>query len=970
MGRWHWRTLFLLLIILLVACQSPGTGGRDKALRLNPDSKRVLVLVSGLGSSNPDGEKWWANKGSDEYNNWKSLLDTLDMQRYRSVLLLTYKIGGDLEAKYEKKDSCQVLDPATNVKRLLQKYPDSEFDFVAHSLGGVVVLHGLAAVQEQESLARVHAAVTLDSPLLGVTGEWAVIGASFACPEPAPGLIAYLQLGGPASAVSMATASRIDLYTVGNKRDFVVFDDVSHVSGLEQGQLTIEVGPFAKPMPPPQELVKAHSLVRQEPAVLGAVEGWLKQDGRRYVARRPGGPDATTGLVPTGQAPGGVSGPSRATTTPSAGHARQPGVPEIALLRREENLTTIGFMARTPLETGPTSGTATFEDDHGNRYEVDQSRFSLESILGPADLSLLIPMMQSLMPPGFEFVVEVPIKMPAKAPLIMRFGNESVRITESILTKPTLPQRLPGAREAGQTLPIDQWVKASVGDIVAGKGTDGAHYVTNVSIDNVDYLPARVLLFVGSQRGDGTITLESVVKKGEQRPYWVGGIDVQPKGLMGELLLPTMQAATRPKNIYGGSFAPQSKTQFTIPLWEKSASPPRTVLIFVVGGSEQTAKKAEQEKRLVGGTFLLPVSSGAVSPKPSDPKRSASVYEQLLGLIPDTAGTRSSVLINDYALVRDVFGVSIPGPDADENALLKYRNDVLRSFGEARRVPAFSPWISGYDRGPLRSFRRYLGFDLRDVDQTVLAGVPPQELEIIRGRFNPEATEQVLRQCTECTPPLLQQHQGITFYSWGGDREQDLDKGNAPPAYDRLGRGGRIAVSDKHVFRTLETDGMKAIIESTVGQRRSLVDVEEFRLLARGMHELDAFAVAFSDQAQGLKQSLQFYTQHREALERSPLLRPYRAFAIGEGRDAGGQYMALALVHPDADSAADNVTILQQRLREAKSLQTGAYWSDLVSSTEISTQGRVLVAKLRGPIHLMWLDEVFIQRDPLLLYRD
>lgn len=72
----------------------------------------------------------------------------------------------------------------------------------------------------------------------------------------------------------------------------------------------------------------------------------------------------------------------------------------------------------------------------------------------------------------------------------------------------------------------------------------------------------------------------------------------------------------------------------------------------------------------------------------------------------------------------------------------------------------------------------------------------------------------------------------------------------APPAFDRLGMGGRIAVLDGFVFRTVGTAGMQNAIDTSVGRRDSLAGVDEFRLLAVGLDELNTYSGFLSDQTQ------------------------------------------------------------------------------------------------------------------------
>ena len=68
-----------------------------------------------------------------------------------------------------------------------------------------------------------------------------------------------------------------------------------------------------------------------------------------------------------------------------------------------------------------------------------------------------------------------------------------------------------------------------------------------------------------------------------------------------------------------------------------------------------------------------PGTTPAEPPAPdTDDNLPAAVYEVLLGTIPDTPEARSSVYINDYTLVRQMFDIPLPGPGDDEDALEVY----------------------------------------------------------------------------------------------------------------------------------------------------------------------------------------------------------------------------------------------------------------------------------------------------------
>ena len=248
----------------------------------------------------------------------------------------------------------------------------------------------------------------------------------------------------------------------------------------------------------------------------------------------------------------------------------------------------------------------------------------------------------------------------------------------------------------------------------------------------------------------------------------------------------------------------------------------------------------------------------------------SSAYEELLALIPNTPDTRSMVFLNDYVLLRKAANVALPGPNANEEALHNYLGALVTTslergvmgLGEAPYISGYSPrnrqFLTTNQGAP--GIGPHLGFDLRDVDQSAVAGMPPGQLGVMLGNFDPAATDAALKNCAasvpDCEPPIPQSHAGVTFYSWGEDLRADLRRQYSLPAFDRFGRGSRIAVREDHVFYTVEPPGMKALIEANLDRRTSLLDVEMFRLLAKAMSQLGAHALLLSDQNMSVEDTI------------------------------------------------------------------------------------------------------------------
>ena len=353
------------------------------------------------------------------------------------------------------------------------------------------------------------------------------------------------------------------------------------------------------------------------------------------------------------------------------------------------------------------------------------------------------------------------------------------------------------------------------------------------------------------------------------------------------------------------------------------------------------------------------------------------VFQELLGTIPDTVETRQWVLINDYALARELFGVELPGPDADQESLEDYLVDLLEPSNSGMSP---GPFISGFSDVAFLFLENqpYLAFDLRNVNQSVEAGLPPEQLEVVRGRFDPDATDQALRNCSQCPEPDRIERQGVAFYSWGEDLAVNLEERLSPPAFDKLGRGGRLAVQKDYVYRTVETRGMEKLIDVRLEQRRSLADFDDFQLLVAGLDQLGVYSALLSNQTQDLSDeailssllpidpTADDFDRLKEEIVHPGLLRPYQAFATATGKDDEGQFMALVLVHDDARAASRNLDLLQRRIDQGNSLRGSTPWREFFNQTEIHTDGRVLLAKLRGDrTNRIWLEFVLFI-DPLI----
>ena len=178
---------------------------------------------------------------------------------------------------------------------------------------------------------------------------------------------------------------------------------------------------------------------------------------------------------------------------------------------------------------------------------------------------------------------------------------------------------------------------------------------------------------------------------------------------------------------------------------------------------------------------------------------------------------------------------------------------------------------------------------------------------------------------------------------------------------------------DHKLFYTVWADGVLSMIDTARGTRGSLADVEEFRLMAEGLHVLGTYGAYLTDatvrQTVGALVAAQVDEKTIERLQGEVMLHPYCAFAVGIGRDDSGPFMGLVLVHESESLAQKNVDRLRQRFSKGTNSGNGDPWSKIFDpeQLEVVVDGRTLRARVAVDPPSVWLLWV-LRGDPLLLH--
>ena len=353
--------------------------------------------------------------------------------------------------------------------------------------------------------------------------------------------------------------------------------------------------------------------------------------------------------------------------------------------------------------------------------------------------------------------------------------------------------------------------------------------------------------------------------------------------------------------------------------------------------------------------------------EPFDSEVDGSWLQAVLSLMPDSEDVREIIWMQNMLPIWKYYQLQgYNRPTADDGPE-GYRNYFLPLHGSRIGVPYIPqvpssdmPWISGMTQYSVSaSTFSTMGFDGRNVDFAAQGGKQPIVLEAVVGAYDPDITQASLAECADCMPHVEFRHRRYAYYSWGEDFKGDLDLRFVPPAYDYVGRGGRISVQEGRVLRAVYTEGIHSLIDAAAGAADSLWDSEDMRLVAQAMADLGAYAVSYTEADMSLatltplneKPRVEFIPPIEYSVSRltdPPALLPFRAIGSGYGLTSLDKppHVFLVVVHDSDDAARANAVRLAARLQEGESLGRGIPFTELIQRIEMEIRGDLLLVRL------------------------
>ena len=317
----------------------------------------------------------------------------------------------------------------------------------------------------------------------------------------------------------------------------------------------------------------------------------------------------------------------------------------------------------------------------------------------------------------------------------------------------------------------------------------------------------------------------------------------------------------------------------------------------------------------------------------------AGTFTELLEVIPDEGDLAAFVVLSDLTAAFEANDLDPPdGDDSGDEVADRLAALTVRAEGV---VPRVSPFAGGLtvDQAAVES---ELGFNFGGVESDAVAGLPPEQLQMVMGDFDPERIEAAVEADPIWNDALeTREIDGVTVYSWLDDGDVSIEHVSETRP---IGESARLAVLADDLLAWARND---EAIEAAIDPDETLGDRDDLPELAAVIEDAGAVsAVLSADVADGAPDGFA----------------PYDAFAVAGGVDDGGDPLVfVALWHEDEDDAGENVDALEA-YAEARS--GGRTWPEVIP-VDFDQEGRVVLGTFRIEHASSWSTLAFLG-DPLV----
>ncbi len=345
-----------------------------------------------------------------------------------------------------------------------------------------------------------------------------------------------------------------------------------------------------------------------------------------------------------------------------------------------------------------------------------------------------------------------------------------------------------------------------------------------------------------------------------------------------------------------------------------------------------------------------------------------------------------SFTLIDYASIYKDLGITFTTREELIDKIMASWADLGQDFPSEIGTGSF---ITGYSGNAFNApdystiQKKYVGYDIADIDAEIMFGVPPREGVAAIGRFSPEAIKNTLNNQDEWPPEIksiysTEEYNGVTIHSWGDGFQTNLQSALKPPLLDELGRARPLAVTDKYLFSHPSLETVKQMIDASQQKGQSLADLPQYSSIANSLADLEVNSAILADDylanlcVYSLEDDSLNLTESQKAkfIEKMGTpLKKFLTFGCSMGKDEKGIYTIIVIYHEDSGDARENVSLFKQRLETGRSIFMDKLWGDFFTETDIKAEGNVLLARLYTESRSFWISWIY-SNDSLLYHED
>ena len=332
---------------------------------------------------------------------------------------------------------------------------------------------------------------------------------------------------------------------------------------------------------------------------------------------------------------------------------------------------------------------------------------------------------------------------------------------------------------------------------------------------------------------------------------------------------------------------------------------------------------------VVSAVLLLPACSDAKGGGSSSNTDSRSLV-RLLRSVPDTAQNRGQPVY--FINLSRLRGSEHPGSSNDDFSLLMDRSSRSVFLPDAIRTSVLKP-----------EFAEFAGFDTRAIDASLEFGLLPDTVAVLVGTMKAGQIQQGLAASPGGDQLVKEETGGVSYFSLGKDGQTDL---KSVSAIRRLGEPLRMALAADTLYWGRTRAAVDRCVAADGGREKSLANDANY--LATG-EALDAAKVI-------------------NGIVMSPAAgEGWITAGLGETFQGKSSTVTVALRYADAATATNAATAFRAHVEHDSSLATRAPWAEMLSVTDVHTDGSLMVATLASKNPGVAVDVVF-RKDNLLQF--